>query len=55
MTYTPYTAINSLAEFSFIAGSQYELDFTVYESDGINPMDLGGATIYWVLAPYGPK
>jgi hypothetical protein len=53
MTYTPYTAINSLAEFSFIAGSQYELDFTVYESDGINPMDLGGATIYWVLAPYG--
>jgi hypothetical protein len=53
MTYTAYTTINSLSEFSFIAGSQYEIHFTVYQSDGVNPMDLGGATIYWVLAPYG--
>lgn len=53
MSYTQYTAINSLPEFSFIAGSQYELDFTVYQSDGVNLMDLGGADVYWVLAPYG--
>lgn len=53
MTYTSFATLNSLQEFSFIAGSSYTLDFTVYESDGINPMDLGGATIYWVLAPYG--
>ena len=53
MSYTSFTNINSLEEFSFIAGSQYSIDFTVYQSDGINPMDLGGATVYWVLAPYG--
>lgn len=53
MTYTSFSNINSLEEISFIAGSQYSLDFTVYESNGITPMDLGGATIYWVLAPYG--
>jgi hypothetical protein len=53
MTYTSFSNINSLEEFSFIAGSQYTLDFTVYESDGFTPMGLGGATIYWVLAPYG--
>lgn len=53
MSYTSFSVINSLEEFSFIAGSQYKLEFTVYQSDGVNPMDLGGATIYWVLAPYG--
>jgi len=53
MTYTSFSTLNALGEFSFIAGSQYTVDFTVYESDGITPMDLGGATVYWVLAPYG--
>ena len=53
MTYTSYATLNSLGEFSFIAGSQFEIDFTAYQSDGVNPMDLGGATVYWVLAPYG--
>jgi hypothetical protein len=53
MTYTAYATINSLPEFSFIAGNQFEVDFTVYQEDGINPMDIGGATVYWVLAPYG--
>lgn len=53
MTYTSYSNINSLPEFSFIAGNQYEIDFTVFEANGITPMDIGGATVYWVLAPYG--
>lgn len=53
MTYTSFSNINSLEEFSFIAGSKYTVDFTAYQSDGFTPMDLGGATVYWVLAPYG--
>jgi hypothetical protein len=53
MSYTSFSSINTLEEFSFIAGSQYTLEFTVYQADGVNPMDLGGATVYWVLALYG--
>ena len=53
MTYTSFSNINQLEEFSFVGGNDYYLDFTAYGSDGYTPMDLGGATVYWVLAPYG--
>lgn len=51
MAYELYDQI-SLDEFIMIAGNTYTVDFTVYESDGTD-MDLGGATVYWVLSPYG--
>ncbi len=53
MSYTSFSNINQLEEFSFIAGNLYTINFTVYESNGVTPMDLGGATVYWVLSPYG--
>jgi len=53
MTYTPYSEINYLEEFSLIAGNSYTVDFVAYEYDGVTPMDLGGASVYWVLSPYG--
>ena len=53
MTYTPYDEINSLEEFSFIAGNNYVVEFAVYEEDGVNPIDLGGATVYWLVSPFG--
>lgn len=53
MGYLQYATLNSLVEFSFIAGTEFKLEFFVYESDGITPVDLGGATIKWVLCPYG--
>jgi hypothetical protein len=53
MPYTSYQTINSLDEASFIAGGEFLFEFTVYESDGINPLDLGGASVEWVLCPYG--
>lgn len=52
MAYDLYDQI-SLEEFIMIAGNSYTIDFTAYEEDGVNPMDLGGATVYWVLSPYG--
>lgn len=52
-TYINYAQINSLEEFAFIAGTSYTLNFTAYDSDGVTPLDLGGATIKWVLTPYG--
>lgn len=52
-TYLPYSQINSLEEFSFIAGSTYSLYFNVYEADGITPLDMGGSTFIWVLSRYG--
>ena len=52
-SYIPYTNINQLEEFSMIAGTEFTLEFNVFEEDGVNPLDLGGATITWVLCPYG--
>lgn len=52
-TYTLYSQINSLTEFGFIAGTEYTLNYNVYEEDGITPLDMGGATFKWVLSRYG--
>jgi len=52
-SFTPYSDIISLNEFSMIAGSNFTLTFTVYESDGVNLLDLTGATIKWVICPFG--
>lgn len=53
MTYSAFRTTNALEEFSFIAETDYTLTFTVYESDGVTPVDLGGGTIKWVLSPMG--
>lgn len=53
MTYTNYTSINSLEEFSIIAGNDFLLEFTVYQDDGVNLLDISAATIKWVLSPFG--
>lgn len=53
MSYLTYATINSLEEFGFIAGTDYVITFNVFEENGITPLDMGGATIKWVLAPYG--
>ena len=53
MTFVNYAKLNSLKEFSLIAGTEYTLEFNVFEDDGITPLDLGGATVKWVLCPYG--
>jgi len=52
-TYVAYNQINSLEEFSFIAGTDYTLTFNVYEEDGVTPQNIGGASVKWVLSPYG--
>ena len=53
MSYLTYATINSLEEFGFIAGTDYLITFDVFEENGVSPLDMGGATIYWLLAPYG--
>lgn len=53
MTFVNYAKLNSLKEFSLIAGTEYTLEFNTFESDGVTPLDLAGATIKWVLCPYG--
>lgn len=44
-----YTTINTLTEFSFIAGTTYTLEFAVVD-DGNMPVDLGAATCSWNMA-----
>lgn len=53
MSYASYLEINSLEEFSFIAGDKVTLAFTVFDDDGVTPMDLGGASVYLPFAPFG--
>ena len=53
MGFISYQNLNSLEEISFIAGSNFILEFNVYEEDGVTPQNLGGATISWALCPYG--
>lgn len=52
-SYTSYLTLNSLDEFAMIAGTAQTLNFTMYESDGVNLVDLSGGTIKWVLCPFG--
>jgi hypothetical protein len=52
-TYTLYSQINSLEEFSMIAGTDYVLTFTCYQDDGVTLQDIGGASVMWSLCPYG--
>ena len=53
MPYNSYSQINSLEETTFIAGNDFTLEYSVFESDGVTPMDLGGANTYVVISPYG--
>ncbi len=53
MTFIAYATINSLEETFMIGGTDFTLSFTAYEDDGLTPADLGGATIKWMLCPYG--
>ena len=53
MPFNSYSQINSLEETTFIAGNNFTLEYAVYEEDGVTPMDLGGASVYCTLSPYG--
>lgn len=53
MGYNSYSQINSLEETTFIAGNDFTLSYAVYEEDGVTPMDLGGASVYCMISPYG--
>lgn len=53
-SFTPYAQINSLDEFSIVAGSTFVITFQVYQEEAcVNLLDLTGSIIKWVLSPYG--
>lgn len=49
---SPCFNINTLPEFTMIAGNSELLQFTVLNTNN-QPVDLTGCTIKWLLAPYG--
>lgn len=53
MAYISYAELNTLVETSFIGGTDFTMEFEVFDEDGITPLDLGGATITWKLCPFG--
>jgi hypothetical protein len=52
MTSFPLTSPNDLPEISFIAGSNQELSFNVYDSGSV-AVNLSGGTVTWRLSSYG--
>jgi hypothetical protein len=48
----PWTTMYDLEEIQFIAGTQQELTFAIFDSSG-SPMNLAGSTCTYVVAPYG--
>ena len=44
--------VNDLSEFAFVAGTEQQLIFSVYDTTG-SPIDLSTATLQWTMSPYG--
>lgn len=53
MSYLTYQNIYALEEFAFIAGTEYTLQYTVYEDNGVVPLDISSGTAKLYLCPYG--
>lgn len=51
-TYDAYTKYNTLQEMGFIAGSEMDLEFELFDEKG-NPIDLTSSSGRWFLSPYG--
>jgi len=49
---TSYTQINSLEEFSFIGGTEFEVTFNLYDEDGLE-IDITTGTVTWTMSPLG--
>ena len=46
-----YSRINNLPDITFISGDNLDLDFTIYDEDGITSLSCNALT--WNLCPYG--
>lgn len=53
MAYISYQQLNSLPETAFIGGTEFTMNYTVYEEDGVNLTDISGATVKVRFCPYG--
>ena len=49
-----YSDLNNLEEISFIGGTEYTLEFTVYDEDSV-AIDISTATIVWNMSYYGQQ
>ena len=47
-----YSQVNNLEEIVFIGGTEYTIDFIVYDQNG-GYGNLSGATCSWKMCPYG--
>jgi hypothetical protein len=53
MPITVYDSVNNIADLPFIAGTDKTLTFTCYAENGIDKVNLTGATVTWYLCPWG--
>jgi len=50
---TSYEILNAMETVQFIGGTEYRLNFTVYQEDGVTPIDLTGGAAEYRLSPLG--
>lgn len=53
MPFTNYSQLYQLEETLFIAGSNFTFNYNLKQENGVDPLNLTGKTVYFVLAPYG--
>lgn len=53
MTYLTRLDVYNLADFSFIAGTEYTLSYTVYQDNGVVPLDISSGTAKLFISPLG--
>lgn len=53
MSYLLYNQLNVLEPFSFIGGTEYYLDYTIYDDDGITPIDIAAGSAKLIVFRYG--
>lgn len=50
---TVYEEINYMENWTFIAGSSWQVNFTTFESDGTTPLDMTAGSASYRIAPLG--
>lgn len=52
MTYSIFSTINSLEPMGMIGGTEYTIEFNVYDNNN-SPLELAGKTCLWTICQYG--
>jgi hypothetical protein len=53
MSSNSFDSLNNLDDLSFVAGTDKTLTFSVYEEDGVTPLNINSGSALWRICLYG--